>query len=568
MKNLVVSKILYEIADMLEMQDVEFKPQAYRKAARSIEIMSEPVEDYAAKGKLKEIPGVGESIAERVEEIVKTGKLKYYEKLKKSMPMDFESLMAVEGMGPKRVKLLYQKLKIKTLEDLEKAVKVHKLQAIPGFGTKIEEKILQSIEMAMISKKRNLLGIILPVAESMKAELLKYPAIKRVGIAGSLRRMKETIGDIDILAISTKPSKAMEAFTTLDNVESILAKGPTKSMVWLKEGTQADMRVVEEKSFGSALNYFTGSKDHNIALRRIAIGKGWKLSEYGLFKGNKQIAGRTEEDLYQKLGMRYIEPELREMTGEIEAAQRNKLPKLIDYNDIRGDLQVHSTWSDGRNSIEEMARAAKAKGYEYLCISDHVGRMKIAGSLSEKRLMQQLKEVAKVNERVKGMTLLTGAEIDIRKDGSLDISPGTLKQLDIVVASIHSSFQQTREDATKRLITAMENEYVDTIGHPTGRKILEKQPIELDLEKVFEASKRTGTYLEINSQPNRLDLSDVNVKAAVDAGCKLVISTDAHSAEELKFMRYGIATARRGWVKKVDIINALPLEKLHKILKK
>lgn len=566
MKNMLVAKVLYEIADMLEMQDVQFKPQAYRRAARNIEAMSEPIEDYVATGRLKEIPGVGEGIGKKIKELVETGRLRYYEKLKKQMPMDFESMLSIEGMGPKTVKLLYKRLKIKTLSDLERAAREHKLRKIKGLGPKIEENILENIELARQKKKRTLLGLALPLAENIKKRLM--PKVKSIEIAGSLRRMKETIGDIDILVTSRQPRAVADAFTSMEDVEKILAKGPTKCSVRLKSGMQADLRIIEERSFGSALMYFTGSKDHNISLRKIAISKGMKLSEYGLFKRERQIAGKTEKEVYRKLGMQFIPPELRENRGEIEAALKHRIPKLIDYGDVKGDLQMHSKWSDGSNSIEELAKAAKALGYEYICISDHAGRMRIARGLNERQLREQIREIDRVNKKLGNeITVLKGAEVDIGRDGTLSISNAMLKELDIVIASVHSIFKQTKETMTKRLIAAMENEYVHIIGHPTGRKLQEKRPCELDFEQIFEASKRTGTLLEINAQPQRLDLNDINTRAAIKAGCKLVINTDAHTVESLKFMRFGIAVARRGWAERKDILNTLPLRKLLKVLK-
>ena len=566
MKNMLVAKVLYEIADMLEMQDVQFKPQAYRRAARNIEAMSEPIEDYVATGRLKEIPGVGEGIGKKIKELVETGRLRYYEKIKKQMPMDFESMLSIEGMGPKTVKLLYKRLKIKTLSDLERAAREHKLRKIKGLGPKIEENILENIELARQKKKRTLLGLALPLAENIKKRLM--PKVKSIEIAGSLRRMKETIGDIDILVTSRQPRAVADAFTSMEDVEKILAKGPTKCSVRLKSGMQADLRIIEERSFGSALMYFTGSKDHNISLRKIAISKGMKLSEYGLFKRERQIAGKTEKEVYRKLGMQFIPPELRENRGEIEAALKHRIPKLIDYGDVKGDLQMHSKWSDGSNSIEELAKAAKALGYEYICISDHAGRMRIARGLNERQLREQIREIDRVNKKLGNeITVLKGAEVDIGRDGTLSISNAMLKELDIVIASVHSIFKQTKETMTKRLIAAMENEYVHIIGHPTGRKLQEKRPCELDFEQIFEASKRTGTLLEINAQPQRLDLNDINTRAAIEAGCKLVINTDAHTVESLKFMRFGIAVARRGWAERKDILNTLPLRKLLKVLK-
>jgi len=572
MKNSLVAKIFYEIADMLEIKDVQFKPQAYRRAAQAIESLSKPIEDVAAESKLEEIPGVGESIAKKIEEIVRTGKLKYHEDLKKSFPIKIEELFSVEGIGPKKIKLFYDKLGIKNLKDLEKAAKQGKLRELPGMGEKSEKQIFESIQFAKASGQRALLGYILPVAEEIKEGMQAAGNVDDIEVAGSIRRMKETIGDIDVLVVTKQPKKAIDHFTNLKNVDKVVAKGPSRSTVRLKEGIECDIRVIEPRSFGSALMYFTGSKTHNIELRKVAIKKGWKLSEYGLFSGSKrkekQIAGKTEKEIYAKLGLKYIEPEMRENTGEIEAAAANKLPKIVGYKDIRGDLQMHTTWSDGVNTIEEMAHAAKALGHEYICISDHVGTLKIAGSMSAKEIEKQMKEIDKINKKMRGIEILKGAEVNILSDSSLDLKDSVLKGLDVVFASVHSGFRQSKEQLTKRIVSAMENEHVDIIAHPTGRLIEKRKAYEVDFDKIFETAKRTGTILEINAYPDRLDLNADNVRYAIKSGCKLIIDTDAHSADHLRYIRLGIATARRGWAEKKDIVNTLPLKKLMKVLKK
>ena len=380
--------------------------------------------------------------------------------------------------------------------------------------------------------------------------------------------MKETIGDIDILATSLHPIQLTEAFTNISDVRKVLEKGETKSSILLQSNLQVDLRIVEDQSFGSALMYFTGSKDHNIALRKLAISKGLKLSEYGLFKGNERVAGRTEEEVYKKLGLDYIPPELREDRGEVDAAMNHKLPDLISYEAIQGDLQMHTKWSDGQRTIEEMAQAAKALGYSYIAITDHYSTMPIVNGLNEQRLREQMKEIDYVNQQVEGVTVLKGAEVDIAPDGTLKGEKSALKELDLVVGSIHGTFKQTKREMTQRLITTMETGLVNIIGHPTSRKINEKNPCEMDFDQIFEASKRTGTYLEINSSPHRLDLDDANAKLASKAGCKLAINTDAHDKDELRNIRFGIAMARRGWLSRADVINTMPLEKLRGILKK
>lgn len=571
MKNQLVARILNEIADMLEMQGVEFKPRAYRRAARTIEGLAEPIEEVNAQGKLLDLPGVGDAIAKKVAEIIETGTLGYYEDLKQKTPVDLESLLAVEGIGPKTVGLLYKKLGIKTLEDLQRAAEEHKIREIKGLGPKTEENILSGIELAKRSRGRTLLGDALPVAneicERLKSVMRSAGEAGRVEAAGSLRRMKETVGDIDIVATSKTPSLLSDEFTRLPGVKKILEKGETKSSILLNNHLQVDFRVVEDGSFGSALMYFTGSKDHNIALRKLAIEQGFKLSEYGLFKGSQQLAGRTEEEIYKRLGLENIPPELREDRGEVAAALKHQLPNLMPYDGIRGDLQVHTRWSDGQQTIEEMAQAARNLGYEYIAITDHYSKMPIVNGLNERRLREQMREIDHVNEKLSGIHVLKGAEVDIAPDGTLS-EDEVLKELEIVVGSVHGVFRQNKMEMTRRLVSAMESDLVSVIGHPTGRKINEKNPSEVDFEEIFEASKRTKTYLEINASPQRLDLNDASAALALRSGCKLAINTDAHNREQMKNIRFGIGVARRAWAEKKDIINAQPLDELNRILRK
>ncbi|MFH0890041.1 MAG: DNA polymerase/3'-5' exonuclease PolX [Candidatus Aenigmatarchaeota archaeon] len=556
-QNAEVAKILYEIADILEMQSVEFKPRAYRRAAQSIEMLQRNIEEICAEGKLREIPGVGEAIEEKITEYIKTGKLDYYEKLKKSVPVDLESLMSVEGLGPKRIGMLYKKLKIKNLDELEKAAKAHRIAKLEGMGEKSEKKILGGIEFTRKATGRMLLGTALPIAEEIVKQLAALPYVKQCAYAGSLRRMKETIGDIDILVTSNEADSVVDFFTKMGDV---MAKGPTKASVRLRGGVQVDIRVLKDKSFGAALQYFTGSKDHNVALRKVAIAKGLKLSEYGLSRNEKIIAGKTENEIYERLGLKYIEPEMRENTGEIEAAKSDKLPKLIGYDSVKGDIQLHTEWSDGSNSLEEMAMAAKNAGYEYIAITDHGGQLKIAGSLDEKRFRKQWKEIDALNEKLSGIKILKGAEINIGMDGKVDVENKLLKEFDVVIASLHSGFSQPKEKITERIITTMENENVDIVGHLTGRMIEERKGAEMDFGKIFDAANRTNTLIEINAQPKRLDLNDTNARDAIKCGCRLVINTDAHSVDQLNCMKFGIAVARRAWAENKDIVNTLSLK--------
>ena len=571
MKNTLVAELLRNIAQLLEIKgELVFKIRAYEKAALVIENLEEDIEETWKKGKLDDIPCVGEALTGKISEFLKTGKLDYYEKLKKEVPVDMEELGRVEGLGPKTILKLYKKYKIKNLRELETAAKQGKIQKIEGLGPILEKNILKSIAFAKTTGKRFLLGHALDIADELKAKLKKLKDADKVEIAGSLRRMKETIGDIDILITSKNPGKVIEFFASMEDAADVLAKGSTKASVRLKEGLQADLRVVDEKIYGAALLYFTGNKQHNILLRKIAIKKGMKLSEYGVFdkKTSRLLAGKTEEECYKKLGLRYLEPEIREDGGEIEASIKNKLPKLISYNDLKGDLQMHTKWSDGNNTIMEMAQAAKKLGHEYICITDHVGKtFRIANSLDEKRVKKQRKEIEKANKSLKGIIILQGGEVNIMDGGNLDMKDSVLKELDIVLASIHSGFKNSREKLTKRIIAAMENEHVDIIAHPTGRLINQRPAYELDFEKILEKAKETKTVLEINTHPERMDLNDTNVRTALKYGIKLSIGTDSHDAGQLRNYRLGIAIARRAWANSKDIINTYPVKDMLKLLK-
>ena len=574
MKNKDIAKIFYEIANYLEMEGVQFKPYAYQKAAITLETTEEDAEEiYKREGLegLKKIPGVGKSIALRIEEYIKTGKIKYYQDLKKKTPVDIDELIQVEGMGPKRAKILYQKLGIRTLKDLEKAAKAHKITPLFGFGEKTEKNILEGIAFLKRSKGRFLLGEILPTAKEVYEKLKSLKEVERIDPAGSVRRMKETIGDVDFLVISKNPQKVMDFFVSLPGVIKIWGKGMTKASVRMREGFDMDIRVVPNRSYGSALQYFTGSKEHNIATRKIAMDKGLKLSEYGLFRGPKMIAGKTEEDIYKALGMQWIPPEMRENQGEIEAALEKKLPKLIDYKNIKGDLHCHSKWNGGANTIEEIAGAAKKAGYQYIGIADHTKFLRIEHGLDEKKLALQRKEIDKLNEKLKmkneKLRILQGAETNILNDGSIDIKDEALKKLDYVIAGVHSNFKMPKEKMTDRIINVMKNPNVDILSHPTGRILKRRDEYQIDFDKILRVAKETGTILEINSFPERLDLNAENIRRTREAGVKMVIDTDSHHKDQLRFIEFGIAQARRGWAEKEDIINTQSLEKLLKFFK-
>lgn len=567
MKNQLVAAILNQVADLMEIDGVDFRTKAYRRAAHTVETLSEDIEDIKIEGRLQELPGIGEKIAGKIEEIVETGSLEYLDNLKKQFPVDYDALMAVEGLGPRSIKQLYNELGVKNLDDLEKNAKRHRIRRLRGMGEKTERKILINLDFARKSTGRNLLGHILPVAQKIKEDLSGNDLVFRVEIAGSIRRRKETVGDIDILVTTKNPGEVSDYFTTMDLVDDVVVSGPTKSTVRLKEsGIDVDLRVFDDKSFGSAMMYFTGSKETNIELRKIAIAKGLKLSEYGVFKGDELLAGRTEEEVFKSLGMEYIEPDLRENTGEIEAAIRGELPKLLKYNEILGDLQMHTEWSDGSAKIRDMALEAQKIDYEYIAITDHSGSLRIANGMNEKTILKQMDKIENLNREMDGFTILKGVETNIDSYGFLDVPDKILADMDLVIAGIHSGFKQDKKEINRRILSAMENDNVDIIAHPTGRKIQERKAYELDLEKIFETSIETGTWLEVNSQMNRLDLNDMNVKMAVEKGCKLVINTDAHSIMDLINMELGVATARRGWAKKEDIINTLSLKRLMKQL--
>jgi len=570
MKNQEIAKIFYEIADFLKMEEVDFKPFAYEKAAVMLESLEEDIEEiYKRGGKkaLEKLPTIGKNMAEKIEEYLKTGKIKYWLELKKKTPVNIEELTAVEGLGPRKVKVLHQKLGIRNLKDLEKAARVHKIAPLFGFDEKTEKNILEGIKFLKRSKGRFLLGEILPRVKILQEKLESLKEVERIDPAGSVRRMKETIGDVDFLVISKNPTKVMDFFVSQPEVIKVWGKGSTKSSVRVTEEFDVDVRVLPKRSYGSALQYFTGSKEHNIVTRRLAIDKGLKLSEYGLFRGKKIVAGQTEEGIYKTLGLQWIPPEMRENQGEIETALKGNLPKIIGYHDILGDLHCHSNWDGGENSILDMAKMAQQMGYQYLGISDHTKFLRIEHGLNERQLSQQRKEIDKLNQKLKGFRILQGAETNILNDGSIDIKDEALKKLDYVIAGVHSSFKMSGGDMTERIIKAMKNPHVDIIAHLTGRKINAREEYQLDLDKILRAVKEYNVILEINAQPIRLDLKDVNIRRAKEAGVKMIINSDSHHQDHLRFMELGIAQARRGWAEKKDIINTQPLEKLLKFFK-
>jgi len=568
--NQELAAVLYAIADILEMKKVQWKPQAYRKAAQALESLGKDVKDiYEKKGieGLDEIPGVGEGIAKKIVQFIETGKVKALGKLRKSVPKGVEQMMKVPGLGAKKALKLHKKLGIKSLKGLERAAKKHKITGLESFKEKSEENILEGIKFLKKHKGRTLLGYALPVARDFEARLKSLKEVKDAIVGGSVRRREETIGDIDILVSAVKSEPVVNFFTKMENVKRVLARGPTKSVIITKDNLQVDIRIIKQESFGSALQYFTGNKAHNIHLRKIAIKKGFKLSEYGLFKGRKQVAGKIEKEVYNKLGMTYIEPELRTERGEIEAALKRKLPRLVGYNGVKGDLHVHTKLSDGDDTIEEIAKTAKSAGLKYIAITDHGGDKGLR-RINEKQLEKQIKEIDKINKKIQGIIILKGTEVDIKADGSLSLKDSILKKLDVVIASVHSGFKFPKEKQTARVLKAMDNLYVNIIGHPTCRLIKKREPINLNLDEIYDKARKRKIALEINAFPERLDLNGENVKKAIDKGVKLIIGTDAHAKSQLNFLELGIATARRGWAEKKDVLNCLSLQQLRKFLKK
>lgn len=572
MKNPLVTSTLRELADYTEMEDDQpYRARAYRRAAETIEALSEDIEKIAKEGKLKDLPGIGEAIEKKILEILRTGKLEALEKLKKKGPVDVSSLLRVEGIGPKTVKSLYRDLEIRNLDDFESAVKEGKLSTYKGLGIKGSSQLLERIENARQKTGRILLVEAESIAKRVSSQLSSIPGVRRHVIAGSYRRMKETIGDLDALVESDSPDSLI-AFTRGDEVRQVLAAGETKASVKFEKNFQVDVRVVPRESFGAALLYFTGSKSHNVELRTRAIKMGYRLNEYGLYRSDDEsrVAGSSEEEVYSSLGLDYIEPELRESKGEIEAAEKHALPNLVTMKDIKGDLQMHTSWSDGAESIDSMAEASRRLGYEYIALTDHVGSLKIANPMDEKRIKEQSKEIDSINKKYDrekiNFHVLKGAEVNIKSDGTLDMPDYILKDLDIVLASIHSGFNDDVEKIMKRFKGALENENVDIIAHPTGRLLLERSGYGIDLHSLISWALETDTVLEIDGFPNRLDLSDENSFEAIRSGCIMSVDTDAHNQRELEYMKFGVAQARRAWAKSKNILNTRSYSEISKFL--
>jgi DNA polymerase (family 10) len=561
--NREVADVLRLIADMLEIQgEIIYKSLAYRKAADNIEALGLDINEVWRQGKLRDIPGVGKALEQKLHELLSTGRLGYFEELQEQVPVGVVALLGIPDVGPKTAKLLWEELGALGVADVERAAREGTLRGLPGLGVRSEQRILEGIESLYRRTTRIPLGVAWPVARELVMSLRQELSIETVEPVGSLRRMKDTVGDIDILAAHEKPEQVTDAFTRLPLVAEIVSHGPTRATVILQNGLQVDLRALRPERYGSLLQYFTGSKDHNVALRTLALKKGLSLSEYGFKRGEQEVLCSAEEDVYQVLNLPWIPPELREDRGELQAAQQGALPKLVERNEILGDLHAHSNWSDAAASLSEMADAAQRLGYEYLVISDHTHGLGVANGLDVSRLRQQRAEIKQLNKGFSGFRLLQGAEVEIRGDGALDHPDEILQEIDVVVASVHTGLRQDKETITARVVRAMQNPHVHIIGHPSGRLLGQREATSVDLDRVLQAAADTGTILEINAMPNRLDLDDVHIRRAVELGVELCISSDAHSTGGLEVMEYGVATARRGWADAHQIVNTLPLGRL------
>ena len=565
MKNKELADLFGRMADILEFKgENPFKISAYRRASRILGDLTQDIEEIAESGKLRSVPGIGEGMAEKIGEYLKTGKVSKYEEVKRGVSDELIAIMDIPGMGPKTLSMLHKEKGIRNLSQLEKSVEDGSLMGLPGIGEKKIENIKRGIQLLRQSKGRMHLGIAFPLAKRIVEALRERTGFKKIEWAGSLRRMKQDIGDIDILATGSNKEKILDTFTHLPEVKEVLAAGGTKASVIVEGGTQIDLRVVEEDSYGAALQYFTGSKGHNVHLRGIAKAKGIKINEYGIFKGEKKLGGKEEKEIYHALRMAWIEPELREDRGEIEASLEGHLPTLLQESDIKGDLHVHSKWSDGTSSVEEVARAAQKRGYQYVAICDHTKSLRIAHGLDESRRLEQIEEIDNVNKSLRGFRVLKGAEVDILPDGRLDLSDKVLEKLDVVVVAVHSAFKQGKERMTRRIIEALKNPFTHILAHPSGRLLGARDPYEVEIEEVMKAAKKYGKALEINAYSERLDLDDIHCRKAKEMGIRLSIGTDAHHLDQMWMIGLGVAVARRGWLETKDVINTLSLREMVK----
>ena len=569
--NAEIAAIFNRIADLLEIQDENpFRIRAYRNAARTVQGLSHSLAEMVQAGEdLVALPAIGKDLAAKIREIVATGSLRKLRQLEGAVEPGLVELLQVPGLGPKRLRTLRDYLDIHGVADLEQAARQGLVRNLPGFGAKSEQNLLRELAELKQRTRRYLRPEVEEVAEQLLTYLRGLPGVKRVEMAGSYRRRRETVGDLDLLAVASRGSKVTEAFTRFEAVERVVSQGSTRSTVILRTGLQVDLRVVPQASFGAAWHYFTGSKAHNIAVRTLGVQRGLKINEYGVFdRGGKRIAGRSETEVYAQVGLPWIPPELREQQGELEAAAEGCLPELIELKDLKGDLHCHTTESDGKESLEAMAKAAKRLGHSYLAITEHSQHLGVAGGLTPDRLLAHCEAIDVLNERLKGIRLLKGVEVDILEDGSLDMPDEVLAQLDVCVGAIHFAFGLSRRKQTERVMRAMDNPNLHILAHPTARLIGQRRACDLDMERIMDAALERGCYLELNAQPQRLDLNDVHCRMAKERGLKLVISTDAHSSGQLEYLRYGIGQARRGWLEKGDVLNTLGLRSFLKALKR
>lgn len=566
--NADIARVFEEIADLLEIQGANpFRIRAYRNAARTVGEFGRDVGALLAAGEdLTRLPGIGDDLAGKIREIVETGKCALLDRLRRELPPAITELLHIPGLGPKRVRALWHDLDVQTIEQLYRAARDGRIRSLAGFGEKTELKILQAVEAHISTVRRFKLATAAQYADSLVVHLGQVPGVKQVEVAGSFRRMRETVGDLDILVTAQAKSPVMARFTTYDEVKEVLSVGPTRASVILRCGLQVDLRVVEEASYGSALVYFTGSKAHNIAIRRIAQERGLKINEYGVFRGEKRVAGETEASVYQAVGLPLIPPELREDRGEIDAARAGRLPKLVELADLRGDLHVHTKATDGHATIREMAHAAQALGLEYIAITEHSRRLTVARGLDPQRLLKQCDEIDRLNDELKGITILKGIEVDILDDGALDLPDSVLSKLDLVVGAVHSKFDLPRAKQTERILRAMDNRYFTILAHPTGRMIEQREPYDADMLRIIRHARQRGCFLELNAHPERLDLLDTWCLTAKEEGVPVAINSDAHSTQDFGNLRFGVGQARRGWLEAKDILNTRPLKALRKIL--
>lgn len=557
-----------ELADLLEIEGANpFRVRAYRNAARMIQDLPQEVTDMIARGDdLTQLPGIGKDLAEKINILVTTGKFTILDEARKRVPTELAELTKIQGLGPKKVKALHEQLHIKSFKDVERAAKSHQIKQLAGFSDKTENMLLDAAHRYQVSEKRFLLADVQDVAEELVLYLKAISGVKKVELAGSFRRRKSTVGDLDILVVHQNGAQVIEKFSKFEKVSEIISQGEKRCAVRLESGLQVDLRVIPAVSFGAAMHYFTGSKSHNIALRKIAQNKNWKFNEYGVFEDGKQIAGKTENEVYKLFALPFIEPELRENSGELEAAKNKSLPKLITLEAICGDLHCHTNATDGKNTLEEMVQAAQDLGYEYMAITDHTQHLTVARGQDKKRLLAQIKKIDQLNKQLKNFRILKSAEVDILEDGSLDMCDEVLQQLDLTVCSIHYKFDLPEKDQTERILRAINHPNFTIFGHPTGRLINKREPIQFDVETVFRAIKEKNRILEINAQPRRMDLSVKHARLAKEMGIKIAISTDSHSTVQLKYMGYGVGQARRAWLEKDDVVNTLSLKKLLKLL--